>query len=193
MADGDHVRLVVVALAAEPVAEPAPGADHLVGDQQHVVAVADLAHALEVALLRRDAAARVLDRLEDHRGDGLGALEDDPLLDRVRRPERVAILGPVVDVGVRHVAAARGERLERGPQRGEAGGRARPAWCRGRRPRGRSPCASGPCRACGGTCATSFSADSTASEPPEVKKTRLRSPGASEAIRAASSIARGCA
>ena len=29
----------------------------------------------------------------------------------------------------------------------------------------------------------SFSADSTASEPPEVKKTRFRSPGASEAIR----------
>ena len=39
----------------------------------------------------------------------------------------------------------------------------------------------------------SFQADSTASEPPEVKKTRLRSPGASAAIRAASSIAFGCA
>ena len=36
----------------------------------------------------------------------------------------------------------------------------------------------------------SFHADSTASEPPETKKTRLRSPGASEAISAASSIAR---
>jgi hypothetical protein len=39
----------------------------------------------------------------------------------------------------------------------------------------------------------SFSADSTASDPPDVKKTRFRSPGASDAIRAASSIARGCA
>jgi hypothetical protein len=39
----------------------------------------------------------------------------------------------------------------------------------------------------------SFSADSTASEPPEVKKTRLRSPGVIEAIRAASSIAFGWA
>ena len=38
-----------------------------------------------------------------------------------------------------------------------------------------------------------LSADSTASLPPLVKKTRLRSPGASEAIRAASSIAGGCA
>ena len=34
----DDVGLVVVALGAEPVAEAAPGADDLVGDQQHVVA-----------------------------------------------------------------------------------------------------------------------------------------------------------
>ncbi len=39
----------------------------------------------------------------------------------------------------------------------------------------------------------SFQADSTASDPPETKKTRSRSPGASEATSAASSIARGCA
>ena len=39
----------------------------------------------------------------------------------------------------------------------------------------------------------SFQADSTASEPPDVKNTRLRSPGASAAIRAASSTAIGCA
>jgi len=39
----------------------------------------------------------------------------------------------------------------------------------------------------------SFHAYSTASEPPETKKTRLRSPGASDATSAASSIARGCA
>ena len=39
----------------------------------------------------------------------------------------------------------------------------------------------------------SFQADSTASEPPVVKNTRLRSPGASSASFAASSIAGGCA
>ena len=39
----------------------------------------------------------------------------------------------------------------------------------------------------------SLRADSTDSAPPEVKNTRLRSPGASEAIFAASSIARGWA
>ena len=94
------------------MAEPAPRADDLVGDQQHVVAVADLAHALEVAVGRHEAAAGVLDRLEDHRGDGLGALELDRLLDRVGRPQRVAVLRPAVDVGVRHVEAARRQRLE---------------------------------------------------------------------------------
>ena len=39
----------------------------------------------------------------------------------------------------------------------------------------------------------SLTAVSTASLPPEVKKMRLRSPGVSDAIFAASSIARGCA
>ena len=39
----------------------------------------------------------------------------------------------------------------------------------------------------------SFQADSTASEPPEVKNTRLRSPGARFAMRSASSIAVGWA
>ena len=42
-------------------------------------------------------------------------------------------------------------------------------------------------------CRASFHALSTASDPPETKKTRLRSPGASDATSAASSIARGCA
>ena len=55
---GDHVRLVAELFAAEVVAEPAPGADHLVGDQQHVVLVADLPDPLEVAVGRDEAAAR---------------------------------------------------------------------------------------------------------------------------------------
>ena len=47
--------------------------------KQDVVLVADLAHALEVAVGRREAAAGVLHRLEDHARDGLGPLELDPL------------------------------------------------------------------------------------------------------------------
>ena len=106
---GTHVE----ALDAEVVAEAAPGADHLVGDQQDVVLVADLADALPVAVLRHEAAARVLHRLEDHRGDRLRALELDHVLDLVRGPERVAVLGPAVLVRVRHVVRAGHERLER--------------------------------------------------------------------------------
>ena len=42
-------------------------------------------------------------------------------------------------------------------------------------------------------CLASFHADSTASEPPVVKNTRFRSPGASSASRSASSMALGWA
>ena len=119
---GDDVRLVAVALAAEVVAEPAPGADHLVGDQQDVVLVADLPDALEVALLRRDAAACVLQRLEDHGAHRLRPLEEDPLLDLVRGPERIAVLWPAIAVRVRNVNPAWCERLELAPKRRDAGG-----------------------------------------------------------------------
>ena len=123
---GDHVGLVAVALGAEPVADAPPRADHLIGDQQHAVAVTDLAHALEVALLRHEAAAAVLDGLEDHCGDGRRFLELDRLLDRVRGPQRVAILAPAIGVRVGHVRATGGQRLERRAQGGQAGDRQRP-------------------------------------------------------------------
>ena len=45
LAKRDHVRLRAEALGAEPLADPAEGADHLVGDEQDPVAVADLAQA----------------------------------------------------------------------------------------------------------------------------------------------------
>jgi hypothetical protein len=123
---GDHVGDVVIALAAEPLSEAAPRADHLVGDQQHTVPVADLAHALEVAVLRHEAAAAILDGLENHRRDRVGTLEDDRLLDRIRRPQRVALLVPSVGVRIRDVRAAGSQRFEGGAQRRQAGGRQRP-------------------------------------------------------------------
>ena len=99
------------------MAEPAPGADDLVGDQQHAVLVADLADLLEVALGRDEAAAGVLDGLEDHARDRLRALPLDPLADRLGR---VVGLGPV-RVRVGHVGGAREERLERAAAPGQAG------------------------------------------------------------------------
>ena len=122
----DDVGLVAVAPGAEPVAEPAPGADDLVGDQQDAVLVADLADLLEVALGREEAAARVLDGLEDHAGDGLRALPLDPLADRLGR-----VVGlRAVRVRVGDVGGAGEQRLERAAGAREPG--------RGQRAHGRA-------------------------------------------------------
>src|SRR3954451_3500390 len=118
----DHVGQVVVLLGAEHVAQPAVGADDLVGDQQDVVLVADLADALEVALGRSEAAAGILDRLHDHGRDRVGALELDAVRDGLREVLGAVAGRQAVEVRVRHVAAAGGERLERLAQRGDAGG-----------------------------------------------------------------------
>ena len=127
---GDDVRLVAEAVGAEEVADPAERADHLVGDEQHVVLVADLADPLEVAGRRREAAAGVLHRLEEDGGDGVGALELDGLLDAVGGPaaerlEVVAVLGRAVEVGVRHLVGAGDERLEHLLRGRDAGDRQR--------------------------------------------------------------------
>src|SRR5690606_17192206 len=133
---GDDVGLVAVALRTEVLTEPAEGADHLVRHQQHVVPVADLPHALEVAGRRWEAAACVLHRLEVHRGDGVRALHLDGFLDAVGRPatERLRV-APVrtgrarrrpVHVGVRHADRARHQRFELLLGAGQAGDGQRP-------------------------------------------------------------------
>src|SRR4029450_9522508 len=101
----DDVRHVAIALGAEVVAEPAPGADHLDGVQKDAIAVTDLADSLEVAVLRWNAAAGVLNGLEDHGGHRLGRRGHAALLDRVRCPQWVAVCRPAVGVGVWNMAA----------------------------------------------------------------------------------------
>ena len=157
------------------------------------MAVADLPHPREVARRRRQAAARVLHGLEDHRGDG-------------RRVPRSAMRsamasaahsgsrprdGPV-EVGVGDVAGAGHQRLEGRCARTEAGDaqRAR-ASCRGRRARGRSTFDARRLAARAVVGARELQGGLDGSEPPDVKNTRSRSSGARPAIRSASSIARG--
>ena len=166
------------------MAEATERADHLVGDEQHAVAVADLAHPREVALGRREAAARVLHRLEEHRGHGLGALELDRVLDLVgdREHERLLVVRErMADaVGVGDVDAAGREWLER--LRADAGTpviASAPSvvpWYAPRRAITLWRC---PCPMARKYWRASFHADSTDSEPPLVKNTRFRSPGAS--------------
>ena len=113
------------------MAQPTEGADDLVGDQQHVVLVADLAHPLEVAGRGREAATRVLHRLEEDGRDGVGALDLDGLGDPVGGPaaERLEVavgavlegVGRAVEVRVRHPERRGHQRLERLLHPGDAG------------------------------------------------------------------------
>ena len=124
---GDDVGLVAELGGAEHLPHPPEGADDLVGDQQDVVLVADLADPLEVAGRGREAAAGVLHRLEEDRGDGVGALELDRLGDPVRGPAAEGLLvvaevvGAAVEVGVGHLVGAGDQRLEHLLQRRDAG------------------------------------------------------------------------
>ncbi len=106
-----------IAGRAEPVAETPEGADHLIGDEQHAVPVADLAHPGEVALRRREGPTGVLHRFEVDGGDGLGPLHLDPLRDVVGAVERAGVeVGArvaAVAVGVAHLHRAGHERFER--------------------------------------------------------------------------------
>ncbi len=117
----DDVGLIAVALGAEPLAEPSPRADDLIGDEEDVVVVGDLAHALEVSLGRYEAPTGVLHWLQDDRRDRARVLELDATRDRLGQVCRVVALGQPIGVGVGHVAAAGGQRLEGRAQIGDAG------------------------------------------------------------------------
>ena len=120
----DEIGPDVVALRAEPGAEAAVGADHLVGAQQDAVAVTDLADALPVSGRRGVRAARVLHRLHDHHRHCLGTRAENRLLEIRQQEAGELLLGllrrTVVAVRVPDVDRVRDERLERSLQSGDA-------------------------------------------------------------------------
>src|SRR6202035_1808937 len=67
----DEVRTDVVALRAEPGAEPSETRDHLVGTEQDAVAIANRTDSFEVPGWSRKRPARVLDGLHEHDRDRL--------------------------------------------------------------------------------------------------------------------------
>ena len=96
LGEGDDVRAHAPVLMREHATGAAKAGDHLVENQQHAVAIADLAYAREIVVGRdQDAAARD-DRLHDEGPDALDAFaEDRPL-------ERGCAVG-MVPVGVRRL------------------------------------------------------------------------------------------
>ena len=63
------------------------GADHFVRNEQHAVAIADLAHFLPVPGWRREAPAGVLYWLEENGGNRLGTFAKDGLFDLAGLPK----------------------------------------------------------------------------------------------------------
>jgi hypothetical protein len=104
------------------VAEAAERADRFVGDEQDAVAIADVADALEVRRRRDEAAARVLDRLEEDGRDCFGSLLQDDALDVVGTGfgQLLALLLLQVCVGIAGVERAGNQRLVGITDRGNA-------------------------------------------------------------------------
>ena len=112
-----HVRHDAELLGGERRAESAEARDDFVEDEQNAVAVADLAQPLEIALGRNEHARRSGNRLDDDRGDGLGAVLGDHVLERVGEMRAVRGLSARVRIARRIVRVRKmidcGQRLRR--------------------------------------------------------------------------------
>ena len=112
-------------LEREQAPRAAEAGDHLVGDQQHVVPVADLADAREVVVRGDDDAARALHGLGDEHRHRVGSLAQDGPFELVGRGHALALAGRrfvAVRVGGGDVREARHPRLEERPVAAQAGG-----------------------------------------------------------------------
>src|SRR5690606_26166839 len=113
------------ALERPPAARAPEPDEHLVGDQEHAVAVADLAHPRPVLVVGDGAAeARAADGLGEEGGRALGADLEDLLLELLR--ELRARARVTVGIGRIHVDAARHHVDVGGAQPSSPGGRERP-------------------------------------------------------------------
>ena len=77
-----QIGVEAVLVAREPGAEAAEAGDHLVGNEEHVVALADGLDLLEVALCRGDTGGGAHHGLGDEGADGLRPLLDNHLFER---------------------------------------------------------------------------------------------------------------
>ena len=105
----------------KPATGPAESGDDFIGDEQHVIPVADLSHRGEVVRRRGNHAPRADDRLGDERGHGVRPFPCDRLFQRSG-----ARAGIPVRVGRHDVRETRHDRLEHRVEGRHTGG----AHCR---------------------------------------------------------------
>src|SRR5580658_1388240 len=101
----DDIRLIAETPAAEFVAEPAEGAYHFVGNQQHPVFITDFTDTLEITWRRKEARTGVLNWLKEDSGHGLWSLEFDYPGDLVGSPPAeswviISMLGCTIEICV---------------------------------------------------------------------------------------------
>ena len=131
LGDGGDIGADAFLFLREDGAGPAHAAHHLVEDQQHTVAVADLADAPEIAGHRRHRAKRRADHRLGNEGDDLiGAEFEDLVLQLLRQPGGIIVrrlFRALVAPGVagRDVMRLGQDRLELRPPPGIAAGRQR--------------------------------------------------------------------
>ena len=119
------VRLDAPVLEREEAPGAAEAGDHLVGDEQHVVPVADLPDAREVVVRGNDDAAGALHGFGDEHRHGVGSLAQDGPFELVRGGHALALAGRrlvAVRVGGGDVREPRHARFEQRPVAAEAGG-----------------------------------------------------------------------
>ena len=112
-------------LRGESLAGPAETADHFIEHEQDAVLVADLAHALEIAFWRHQAAGRPGDRLDETGGDILRAVESDEALQIVGQLRTMSAFAAceevLLEMGMAHVRDPGQRRSELAPVVDDAG------------------------------------------------------------------------
>ena len=107
LGDGHEIGLDAPDVHGEPLAGAAEAAHDLIGDEHDAVLVADVAHALHVAVGRDEDAVGADDGLEDEAGDVLRPLVHDHFFELAQRHvDGLGIrLAPLVEVGCTDDAA----------------------------------------------------------------------------------------
>ena len=117
LGEGQHVGHHAITFGGKGEAEPAKAGDDLVEDQEDAVLLGDLAQPLEIAFRRRQYACRSRHRLDDHGGDGVGAVQIDDAFEFIG--EMRAIFGLALAEGLLVAVIGRRQMIDAGQERAE--------------------------------------------------------------------------